>query len=339
MIGGGILAGDFSRQLKLQDQQLSEAYQEKLRSSLFDYAKQLESSDIPRDLAVSAFIQASSHPDLKLTQPFSAPENSIILLREAIALGQNDPTLAWLEAMECNWMKAACNKDAALSRLVKLEPDNAAVDLLLFNVAVSNGNADEAWRALTLGGSKKHFVLPINAVSKMYVESLQNWNAPISIGASYYYGDKANDLSALTLDEIRKATAAGFSMAFALPAFQHYTKYCMPAPAEPLKLRACQQFTERLANDHNLLSRGVGTSVALAVFTESPDIEKWLAKRKQHKWQMQEYSRLVMNDPSAERKYLKNWPYGSELERVEAMLNDKNIPVSPPADWSFEAIK
>lgn len=339
MIGGGILAGDFSRQLKVQDQRLVEADQEKLRSSLFDYAKQLESSNIPRDLAVSAFIQASNHPDMKLTQPFSAPENSIALLRKGIALGQNDPTLAWLEAMECNWMKVACNKDAALSRLVRLEPDNAAVDLLLFNIAVTSGDADAAWRALAVGGSKKYFALPMDAVSKMYFESLQDWDAPTSISARFYYGDNAKDLSALTQDEIRKATAAGFSMAFALPAFQHYAKFCMPAPADAVKLKSCQQFTEKLAADQNLLSRGVGSSVAVAVFTESPDREKWQANRNQHQWQMQEYMSLVMHDPSAERKYLKNWPYGSELDHVAAMLNEKNIPLSPPAGWTFEATK
>ena len=52
LIGGGILAGDFSRYLKSQDQSLDEADQQKIRASMFDYAKQLETSNNPRDLTV-----------------------------------------------------------------------------------------------------------------------------------------------------------------------------------------------------------------------------------------------------------------------------------------------
>lgn len=339
LIGGGILAGDFVRNQNAGEQSRNLSNQNRINASLFAYAKQLESSNKPSDLAVSAFIQASNHPELNLMETPSASKGNIALLKKAITLGQDDPTLAWLEAMECNWMKAACNKDAALLRLIKLEPDNAAVDLLVFNEAVGADDTDAAWHALALGGSKKHFVLPIDAVSKMYLESLQNWNAPTSIDASFYFGDSAKDFSALTQDEIKKATAAGFSMTFALPAFQHYTKYCMPAPADPIKLQTCQRFTENLSADRNLLSRGVGSSVAVTVFADSPDKEKWQAMRMQHKWQMQEYTRLVMKDPGFERKHLRTWPYSSELDRIAAMLTEKGIPLSPSEGWSFEAAK
>lgn len=334
LLGSGILAGDFSRRLKSGDQSLDEAAQQKIRASMYAYAKQLESSDNPRDLAVSAFLQVSNHPDQKLTETLSVSKESIALLKKAIESGPNDPTLAWLEAMDCGWMNTACDKKAALARLVKLEPDNAAVDFLLFNEAHIAGNSTAAWQALASGGNKTDFTLPLDAISKMYLDSLQGWNSPVVIDARGYFGKNAKDLSPLTQDELRKAAAFGYGLAFALPAFQYYSEYCKPAPTDPAQLEACQKFTRNMATDNDVLARNIATHIGVAVFTQSPEKEAWLARREQSVWQSLQYSKLLQSIPDIDRKNLRAWPGTSELDRRITLLTENNIPLSPPDGWT-----
>ena len=231
-------------------------------------------------------------------------------------------------------MTAACDKKEALARLVKLEPDNAAVDLLIFNEANAAGDSSAALQALQSGGSKTRFELPIHAIGNLYFESLQGWNSPVVINSRDYFGKNAKDFSPLTQDEIRKTAAIGYSMAFALPAFQHYSSYCKPAPAQAVQLEACRKFTENFAKDKNIISRRIATDIAVALFTQSPEKEEWLELREQSIWQSQQYSKLIQLIPDADRSYLRIWPDTDEVDRVAALLAQNNIPLSPPAGWT-----
>jgi len=335
LVGGCILAGDFSRYQKAQLTSIDPADEKKLRASFYEYAKQLETSGNPRDLAVSAFLQVSNHPDRELGTAFAPSAGNIALLKKALTHGQDDATLAWLEALDCGWMTDACDKDAGLARLLKLQPENAAVDFFQFNEAHWAGNTEAAWKALANGGNKKYFSLPIDAIGTMYFESLQNWRSPITMNPRFVFGENAKNIDPLTQDEYRKIEAFGYSIALAIPALQHYSEYCKPAPADPGKLLACQKFTTLFATGNTRLSRGLDTNIALSVFTQSPEKEKWQALRTQYQWQFQQYSKLLALDYSIERKYLQQWPGMTEQARLELLLRDNGIALIPPADWSL----
>jgi len=337
MVGGGILAGDFSRYARAHSTAGNPTDERNAQASLFAYAKKLEASDKPRDLVVSAFLQVSNKPRDNPEQGFVVSQAEIDLLRKALALGKNDSTLAWLEAMDCGWMSAACDKEAALFRLSKLEPNNAAVDILHLNEADSGGNSDAAWLAMANGGQKKYFQLPIDAIGAMYYQSLRDWNSPITYDPKDIFGKNAKDLRPLNQEEYRKITALGFSIAIAIPALQTYTKYCKPAPANSAHLQACRQFTEKLATDNSTLFRGLGTSTAKGLFLQSPEKEAWASRRNLHQWQHMNYLEILRSDPSADRVNLEKWPDVSEQDRITAMMQERGIPLSPPAGWTLEA--
>ena len=339
LVGGSILAGDFSRYLRVHSSASEQADIVKVQASLFAYAKSLEASDNPRDLAVSAFLQVSNKPRDNLEQHVLPSQEEIALLRKALALGRNDATLTWFEAMNCGWMSPACDKNAALIRLSKLEPDNAAVDLLYLNEADAAGNAEAAWQAIERGGQRKYFQLPIDAIGGMYYESLRNWHSPITYDPKDIFGKKAKDLRPLSQEEYRKITAFGFSLAVAIPALQDYSLYCRPAPTNSSHLKICQQFTDKFAAGDNMLLQGMGTRMGAELFLQSPEKEIWQARRNQHQWQQMKYSEILQSDPGADRVHFEKWPGISEIERIHALLNEKGIPLSPPMGWIFEEKK
>ena len=336
LLGGGIMAGDFSRYLRVHSSASEQADIVKVQASLFAYAKSLEASDNPRDLAVSAFLQVSNKPRDNMEQHILPSQEEISLLRKALALGRNDATLTWFEAMNCGWMSAACDKDAALIRLSQLEPDNAAVEFLYLNKDHAAENTEAAWQAIERGGQKKYFRLPIDAIGAMYYQSLRNWHSPITYDPKDIFGKNSKDLRPLSQEEYRKITAFGFSIAVAIPALQDYSVYCRPAPTNSSHLKICQQFTDKFAAGDSMLLQGMGTRMGTELFLQSPEKEIWQARRNQHQWQQMKYSEILQFDPSADRVHLEKWPEISELDRIAALLNDKGIPLSPPDGWAFE---
>lgn len=336
LVGGSILAGDFSRYTRDHSTADNQADADNVQASLYDYAKTLEASDNPRDLAVSAFLQVSNKHRDNPEQAFVVSQDEIALLKKALALGQNDATLAWFEAVDCGWMSAACDKDAALIRLSKLEPDNAAVEFLYLNKAQAVGNTEAAWQAIERGGQKKYFRLPIDAIGAMYYESLRNWHSPVTLDPKDVFGKNTKDLRPVSQEEYRKITAFGFSIAVAIPALQDYSTYCRPAPTNLSHLKICQQFTDKFAAGDSMLLQGMGTRMGTELFLQSPEKEQWQARRNQHQWQQMQYSEILQSDPGADRVYFEKWPGISENERIEALLNAKGISLSPPAGWSFE---
>ena len=336
LVGGGILAGDFTRYARNHSASNDQIQAREVQASLYAYAKTLEASDNARDLAVSAFLQVSNKPRDNPEQAFVVSQEEIDLLKKALVLGQNDATLAWFEAMDCGWMSAACDKDAALIRLSKLEPDNAAVEFLHLNKAHAIGNTEASWQAIERGGQKKYFRLPIDAIGAMYYESLRNWHSPVTLDPKDVFGKNTKDLRPVSQEEYRKITAFGFSIAIAIPALQDYSVYCRPAPTNVGHLKICQQFTGKLAAGDSMLLQGMGTRMGTELFLQSPEKEQWQARRNQHQWQQMKYSEVLQSDPGADRVYLEKWPGISENERIEALLSAKGISLSPPAGWAFE---
>ncbi len=336
MVGGGILAGDIARYARNHSASNDQIQAREVQASLYAYAKTLEASDNPRDLAVSAFLQVSNKPRDNPEQGFVVSQAEIDLLKKALALGQNDATLTWFEAMDCGWMSAACDKDAALIRLSKLEPDNAAVEFLYLNKANAIGNAEASWQAIERGGQKKYFRLPIDAIGAMHYESLRNWHSPVTLDPKDVFGENTKDLRPVSQEEYRKITAFGFSIAVAIPALQDYSAYCRPTPTNFSHLKICQQFTDKFAAGDSMLLQGMGTRMGTELFLQSPEKEIWQARRNQYQWKQMKYSEVLQDDPSADRVQLEKWPEISEIERIEALLNAKGISLSPPAGWSFE---
>lgn len=336
LVGGSILAGDFSRHQANYATASELVDAKKVQASLFAYAKKLENSHNPRDLAVSAFLQLSNKPRDNLDQAFSPTQEEIGLLKKALSLGQHDSTLAWLEAMNCGSMYAACDKNAGLIRLSQLEPDNAAVDFLYLNKADTAKDTEAVWQALERGGQKKYFQLPIDAIGSMYYRSLRNWNSPIAYDPKDIFGKNAKDIRPISQEEYRKITAFGVSMAIAIPALQAYSKYCRPAPTDSSHLKACQQFTEKFAAGDSMLLRSMGTRMGTELFLQSPEKEIWQTRRNQFQWQQMKYNELLTSDYSADRVHFEAWPEKNELDRIAVLLNEKGIPLSPPKGWSFE---
>lgn len=334
LVGGVILTGNLARHKNVPQNSFLRVDEKISRASLYDYGKSLEASSNPRNLLVSAFLQADNHPSGNSgIVPVPSSEN-IALLKRAFSLGRDDPTLAWIEALGCRSLDAACDTNAAISRLSKLDPDNAAVDLLQFNQAHAAGDAEAAWQALARGGGKNNFVLPIDAIGAMYFESLSGWNSPANNDPRFHFVGNGRKLAPVTLEEYRKLAAHLYGFSLGLPSMNHYAKHCKPSPADPVNLLICQRFTEKLASGNTSSCRSIGTSIAIAIFSNPLEREKWKAEYNNHRWQLRQHSRLIKTKASAERKYLQQWPGINELQQIEIMLRDNGMSLTPPSGWT-----
>jgi hypothetical protein len=333
LLGCAMMAGIYSQYLKSIASPMDDAKNKRFNESLIRYTEQLQISNNPRDL-VAAALFLDFQDMLKVPEPLAKPMH-IEQVRRAIALSPKDADIAWLEAMGCGRLQAACDVEDALTRLRIIEPDNLAVHMLAFNRADKAGNAELRKSALQTMANSRYSDIHYSSVGNMFFEAFRGWHSPMPISAADMFGDDINQ-TPVTDDESRKVVAMGYSMAMGLPALQQITTYCKTEKLPMDELQYCQKIATVMIKDKTLIMHRIGLRIGVDVFKQEPAAGQWREAYRVSYWQ------LSAHDPHrtikySERKYFNEWPNVDEVAQQKQRLIDKGIPLTPPDGWMPES--
>ncbi len=329
LLGSAMTAGSYSLYAKSIASPMNDAKNQKFNESIIRYAEQLQISNNPRDLVVAALF-LDFHDMVNAPERLAKPMH-IEQIRRAIALSPKDADIAWLEAMGCDRLQAACDVENALARLRIIEPNNLAVHMLTFNLADKAGNAELRKTALQTMANSRYSDIHYSSVGNMFFEAFRGWHSPMPITAADMFGDDINQ-APVTDDESRKIVAMGYSMAMGLPALQQITTYCKAEKVPKDELQYCQKIATVMIKDKTLIMHRIGLRIGVEVFKQEPAAGRWREAYRISYWQ------LSGHDPHrkikhSERKYFNEWPNVDEVAQQKQRLIDNGIPLTPPDGW------
>lgn len=328
LLGSAIVGGTFPRHVEYDTSLFSNSTQNGINKSLYRHAGKLQSSGNARDLAASAFFLDSYQPTRQVDSPASV--ENIEQLRQAIASSPNDADLAWLEATDCARLFKACDKQNAIRRLNRIEPDNLAVHLLEFNQASINHDDDVRDMALNAMANSRYSDIHYFSLGGLYYDALRNWNSPVTLKASEFFQDDT-DQTPVTIEEQRKMIAIGYSAASAIPALQFVSDFCKKTDLNQEQLQNCKSVARLMTTDKTIVVHRIGLRIGIAVFKHSPEAEQWRAAYLQSHWLSSQYA--VPSKHHSGRDSFKAWPNIDEFSTMKQKLAAEGIPLSPPADW------
>ncbi len=332
LLGSGILAGANSLHLKsiasTKDDLKSKAFDE----SLIHYMEQLQISNNLRDVvATSLFLDFR---DLIKAPKQASKAIYIEQLRRAIALSPKDADIAWLEAMGCGRLEAACDVESALTRLSSIEPDNLAVNMLSFNRADKAGNVELRKSTLQKMADSRYSDIHYSSVGSMFFEAFRGWHPPMSISAADVFADDI-DQSPISDNESRKVVAMGYSMALGLPPLQQIVTFCKTKDLPSDELQYCQKIATVMMKDKTLLMHRIGLRIGIEAFKTEPDAGAWREAYRVSSWQLSAH-RPYGKPHTSDRKYFNEWPNTDEVAQQKQRLIDADIPLTPPDGWMPE---
>jgi hypothetical protein len=333
LLAGGILAGSYSLHARNNDVALDEVKNKLFTESIIRYAEQLQISNNPRDLVVASQL-LDFHEMVEKPNQAANPMH-VEQLRKAIAFAPKDADIAWLEAMGCGRLEAACNRANALARLKQMQPDNLAVHLLAFNQADIAAHEAQRLTALQSMANSHYSDIRYFSIGKLYFEALRGWHSPAKLNAYDAFGDDI-DQSPITDDEHRKVMAANYSIAIGLPALQQITTYCKNENLASAELLNCQKIAEIMIKDKTLIMHRIGLRIGVAVFKQEPAAGQWREAYRVSYWQLSGHHPNRKKKYS-ERKYFNAWPNVDEIAQQRQRLIDKGIPLTPPNGWMPES--
>ena len=310
------MAGSYSLYAKHNNLKADEAKNKLFTESIIRYAEQLQISNNPRDLAVASQL-LDFHEMVKKPNQKENPMH-VEQLRRAVTLSPKDADIAWLEAMGCGRLKAACNRENAVSRLQQMQPDNLAVHLLAFNQADIVANETQRLATLQAMANSRYSDIHYFSIGKLYFEALRGWHTPTKMSAYEAFGDDI-DQSPVTDDEHRKVMAAGYSIAMGLPALQQITTYCKNENLAPDELQNCQKIAEIMIKDKTLIMHRIGLRIGVAVFKKEPEASQWREAYRTSYWQLSghNHNRSIKETVNIVRR---PYPTGSCAEASEGEI-------------------
>lgn len=324
------MAGAYSLYLKSIASPLDDAKNKKFTESIIRYAERLQISNNPRDLVVASKL-LDFHEMAKKPEQAANPMH-VDRLKKAIALAPGDADIAWLEAMGCGRLEAACNRENAVARLKQMEPENLAVYLLAFDRADKAGDKARQKTELQAMANSRYSDIHYFSIGKLYYEAFRGWHSPMEISVKEIFGDESNQ-APVTDDESRKVVAIGYSFMIGLPPLQQLLTHCKSEKLPEDELQSCQKIAALMVQDKTLIMHRIGLRIGLAVFKQEPAASQWREAFRTNAW-------LNMYRPNKKTKYsareeIRSWPHEDEDEvgRIRTMRAMEGIAPTPPANW------
>jgi hypothetical protein len=329
LVGGGIMAGSYTLYLKNTGSlPVDKDNNKKLNDSLIRYMEQLQISNNPRDVFVAVQF-LDFHESVNQT---AKPVNGMFVkqLKNAIAQSPDDADIAWVEAMGCSRLEAACDPENGIARLKRLEPDNLASYLIAFSRADKKDDTAGRKTELMAMANSRYSNIHYYSTGNLYYESLRAWHAPMPISAYALFGDDINQ-APVTDEETRKVVAAGYSFMMSLPPLSPLSEYCKKEQLPVDELSACRKIATLMVKDKTLVMHSVGLRIGLSVFRQEPEATQWLEAFRTKAW-------LNLYRPNKKTKHslrdeINAWPHEDEVAYNRNLRMTEGISLTPPAGW------
>lgn len=296
------------------------------------FAHQLAKNNDSRSLLFASILIGSGKALMPANQQEINAGLATQWMQSAIDTGQNDALIAWIEATDCFGNKA-CNADVALSRLDKLDPENAAVHLLALNHAQLRNDQAKMDAAFLRAVNSSHFNSYYHDYAKAAYISMAGWQ-PAKNAAERRDDAKIWGLDHSPSDEdYTKIQSLGVALAFPLPGFQSFTDYCNRSDNAPDRKEACIRLFELIRNDDTTISKAVALSSLSRITIGHPKGPHFREELRQYYWAREQLNTLNKQRPEYDSSYIRQWPNLTEWQGLIADMRTAGIPLAAPNNW------
>ena len=301
------------------------------------HVRTLMASGDPHDLLAAALIAPSAGGPLSGEAFEWISDGATAAFAAARRLGPDDRLVAWLEAVDCPRAAAGsgCDPQAALVRLQRLEPDNAAVWIFALEAAVANADEASIDRLLARAAAASRYGIPFAGIGLLVTRTLLEVDSPPmtppvaqAVGLDFGLGRAAS------AQDVAGVGAMAIAAAVALPAYQPLQGLCIGQDGKPPLARrspACIAIYTHMAQDGLLTSQSIALTNLVRLTADSVAGTQWRERLRQMHWiRGQGAKAMGVGIPEG---YLQSvWRLG-ELPAIEAMLRAAGVPTTPPPGW------
>jgi hypothetical protein len=216
----------------------------------------------------------------------STPEADAAL-GEAARLQPDDPDIAWLEAMRCPPGSTLCDRASGLQRLMRLDPDNAAVWMAAADRAYQQGDMAAFDEYLHLAAQASHY----DSRHGMGSQRLADFLASAPLPPRSQQAERAlrrmaglGSGQALSDADLKTVLAAMHGQSpMDMPAVAPAYRLCRP-PLPASRRGDCIGASTRMAEGDILLSRIMGAHQMVNLTAGTPANRYWRERLRQEKW-------------------------------------------------------
>lgn len=307
-------------------------------AAIEQHVRELMTSQIARKQLAAALMAPAYKPQPKSGQGFGgASEESTIAFAAAKRLGPNDPLIAWMEAVDCPGARTGpgCDSKAAIERLQRIEPDNAAIWVLALRDAQEGGDATGVDRYLAQAAQARRYRYPLGEIGQLLYEEFRQVDSPsldARIAEAIGIGGELGRTP--TADDVAGVNAMSIAFAVALPALQPLLHACMgednrPAPAH--RTSDCGAVFRHLVESDLMIAQLIGLATLARMTADVPEGAKWREQLRELYWISSEGQKALLGNMP--ENYLTSfWRYG-EVEAYKQALTAAGRSIAPPADW------
>lgn len=305
-------------------------------AAIAGHVRVLMASSDPRDQLAAALIAPSAEP--RSGEEFDwTTEEASTAFAAARRLGPNDRLLAWLEALDCPRARAGsgCDPQAALERLQRLEPDNAAVWIKALDQAVARGDEAAIDGLLARAAAASRYEIPFADIGRLLFETLQRVESPpMTPRVAAALGLDGGMGRAASADDTAGTQAMAIASAVAMPAYLPLQQVCSGAdgkPAQAHRLPACIATYAHMARDPLLISQMIALTRLVRLTAGSTAGAEWRERLRTMQWvRSKGIERVNARLPDG---YLRSlWRQG-EMPALEGVLRAAGVPTTPPPGW------
>jgi hypothetical protein len=275
------------------------------------------SAKLPREHAIAALAWSQA----------GSPQRAQRQLDEAIAGA--DPAALWLAATDCPALR--CDAGAAVARLQRSDPGNAAVEQIAFNQAFHARDGTAMRKAMERLSSAHRY----HEYHSDLVKSLLQANGRVAVPSRLRNGSgamaRAAAADALVSHAWRRLAQADFQ-----PLLDH----CRPStPEDAERASRCVATARVLATGNSLASRAYGQRILLRYLHGSPGQAEAVARMRDGYWLVANLDKLGMDEsPEAYARWRRAF-LGSqgEIGMLHRLMRERGIALAAPEGFKVEA--
>jgi len=331
-----LLASSVAR-ADLDDPAVMQAQAAALENFTIERARAAIANDDTRAAMVMAAIHGARRQQaVSLDEPDAAARRATLdqLAVEATALaiarGADDPVVQLLLSQVCDQEWALCDADAAVARLIELEPGNGLAALVMLSRAHHRKDADGERAALRmLAGAERldtHEVALLAAVRDL----VGNAGVPPAMLGEVPEG--------LTAEDHRATLVFGYSLAIPRPWLSPLARRCRAAPQDSDERADCSLAAGVASRANDAINLRIGLALLEDLAVDPEERARIRQQRRDLDWQNSVYSELtrqVGESPGSAAAHLEAMvAAGGEEALRTKLLSEAGIPLAAPADWT-----
>ncbi|HVB83340.1 MAG TPA: hypothetical protein VND63_00520 [Rhodanobacteraceae bacterium] len=303
-------------------------------SALLQFQHDLVSILALRDDAThltAAAILARSTPNLPRVLSFER-----LLARAEAATGAS-AEVSWVALADCDHARAtACPAPAALQRLQRQAPQNAAVWILALDVAARAGDSAAERAALARAAAATEYSTYYGHLLRATLIGASALPMPVAV-VRELAGANGNANAA------GFAIAAGNVMFLPAPSLAPAFTLCRKADHDAALRADCLKLAHLLAWGDTVIARNAGLALHERLAASAADKAHYASERRNVAWQTQQYAQLMLrarSEPAIAAKAVTlGADGGTENSIMLGLLRAESIPLQPPLDWTPQPLQ